>query len=147
MSRISFLDFRYGLFKEYRQRSALTCFPAECEMKRIFDKFDANRFIDFKEFMDFQHKRDGLRTMDIHNVSYVFVYGRYNAPCGRKYGRLLRRSEERCSHKDCTEMVRGVDANGDGFIDINEFITIVNEMKIGLEASRTTMMTNNMMPT
>ncbi|KAJ4964900.1 hypothetical protein NE237_016749 [Protea cynaroides] len=177
MSRVSFLDFRYGLSKRLlpktsksgsfncRQSSGLSCtFELNVdEMKRVFDKFDANKdgkisqeeyrsllkamrkrsadhevakifqvadldedgFIDFKEFMDVQRKGGGIRTMDIRNAFQMFDLDGDGRISAEEVHEMLGRLGERCSHKDCLRMVRGVDANGDGFIDMDEFITMM----------------------
>ncbi|XP_042511109.1 calmodulin-like protein 30 [Macadamia integrifolia] len=184
MSRISFLDFQYGLSKRLlpkanrlgsvnsRQYSGLSrgFQPNVNEMKRVFDKFDSNEdgkisfeeycsllkalgkphvdrevekifqvadldgdgFIDFKEFMDVQQKGGGIRTMDIRNAFHMFDLDGNGKISVEEVQEMLRRLGESCSHKDCMEMVRGVDTNGDGFIDMDEFIN---------------MMTNSLTPT
>ncbi|XP_043711498.1 calmodulin-like protein 30 [Telopea speciosissima] len=177
MSRISFLDFQYGLSKRSqpnlnhlgsfncRQYSGLSSSfdPNDDEMKRVFDKFDANKdgkislqeycsffkalgrpkvdrevekifevadldrdgFIDFEEFMDVQWKGGGIRTMDIRNAFRMFDFDGKGKIGAEEVQKMLGKLGESCSHKDCMKMVRGVDANGDGFIDMDEFITMM----------------------
>ncbi|XP_043713685.1 calmodulin-like protein 30 [Telopea speciosissima] len=176
MSRISFLDFQYGLSKRlqprasrlgslnyYRQYSGLSrgFQPNVEEIKRVFNKFDTNKdgkisweeycsvlkalgkpgvverevekifqvadldgdgFIDFKEFMEVQHKGGGIRTMDIRNAFHMFDLDGNGKISAVELQEMLGRLGEHCSHKDCMEMVRAVDTNGDGFIDMDEFI-------------------------
>ncbi|CAN4112198.1 unnamed protein product [Withania somnifera] len=167
MSKPSVLDFHYNLskrtflreptrmFTRERQnsRSLPVCQPSLNDLKKVFDRFDANKdgeispeeykgdtqshreekppqkifnvahadgdgFIGFKEFVEVQKKEGGINTMDLQSAFHAFDKD------GQVY-ELRKGLGQRCSLQDCRKMVKEVDANGDGVIDLNEFVTMM----------------------
>ena len=101
--------------------------PLTVEVKKIFEvaDLDGDGFIDFKEFVEVQKKEGGLKTADLQNVFRTFEMDGDGKITVEGVFELLQKLRERCSMKDCRRMVRAVDANGDGVIDMDEFMTMM----------------------
>lgn len=168
----TFLNFHYGLSRKslpkpspQRQNSSSPRLfqPNIEEMRRVFDKFDANKdgkiskdeytlalrtiggknakskvakafqlvdtdgdgFIDFEEFMEVHKMDGGVKTGDIQSAFRVFDLDGDGKISAQELLEVLRRLGERSSLEACRKMVRGVDTNGDGMIDMDEFMSLM----------------------
>ncbi|KAL5714177.1 hypothetical protein ACHQM5_016172 [Ranunculus cassubicifolius] len=182
MSKLSLLSFRYNLSRQVpskpirwgsneRQWSGLSpaYLPNKEEMRRVFDKFDANKdgkiskeeyrsvlrslgkpnlevevnqafqvadtdgdgFIDFKEFMDVHEKGGGIKAIDIKNAFRSFDLDGNGRISAEELLEVFKRLGERSSLGACKKMVRAVDADGDGLIDMDEFMKMMTQtMKV-----------------
>ncbi|PON69103.1 Parvalbumin [Parasponia andersonii] len=102
------------------------------EVTKIFQivDLDGDGFINFKEFMEAHKKGGGIRTMDIQSAFRTFDANDDGKISPEDVLDVLRRLGERCSLDDCRRMVRAVDTDGDGVVDMDEFMTMMtNNMK------------------
>ncbi|KAL1561046.1 calmodulin-like protein 30 isoform X2 [Salvia divinorum] len=102
------------------------------EVQKIFEvaDLDGDGFIDFNEFVEMHKKDGGVKTVDLHRAFQAFDKDNDGKITVEEVHELLRRLGERCSLQDCQKMVRAVDANGDGVIDSDEFITMMTRTMI-----------------
>lgn len=101
--------------------------PVTVEVKKIFEvaDLDGDGFIDFKEFVEVQKKGGGLKAVDLQSAFRTFDKDGDGKITVEEVFELLQKLGERCSMKDCRRMVGAVDANGDGVIDMDEFMTMM----------------------
>ncbi|XAR57800.1 hypothetical protein NMG60_11026066 [Bertholletia excelsa] len=184
MSKISFLNFKYGGLisrksspKQPQSRPSFNgrmqssgnllpesvFLPNEAEMKKVFDKFDTNKdgkispeeykkivralgkqdaesevakafeamdtdgdgFVDFGEFMAVQKSGGGVRTKEVQEAFRAFDLDGNGRISAEELREVLTKLGERCSLDACRKMVRGVDKDGDGLIDMDEFTTMM----------------------
>ncbi|XP_059647786.1 calmodulin-like protein 30 [Cornus florida] len=97
------------------------------EVDKIFEVADLDRdgFIDFKEFLVVQNKGGGVKKMDVQSAFRTFDSDGDGKISAEEVHELLRRLGEKCTLSDCRKMVSAVDANGDGVIDMDEFMTMM----------------------
>ncbi|KAK7362643.1 hypothetical protein VNO77_04761 [Canavalia gladiata] len=99
------------------------------EVPHIFKvvDLDGDGFINFKEFMEAQNKGGGIRTMDIQIAFRTFDKNGDGKISAEEIKEMLWRLGERCSIDDCRRMVRAVDTDGDGMVDMDEFMTMMTQ--------------------
>ncbi|TXG64313.1 hypothetical protein EZV62_011307 [Acer yangbiense] len=103
------------------------------EVAKIFQvvDLDGDGFIDFKEFMEV-YKKGGVRTRDIQSAFRMFDKNSDGKISAEEILEILQRLGERCNLQDCRKMVRAVDTDGDGMVDIDEFMAMMtHSMKLG----------------
>ncbi|KAI4295645.1 hypothetical protein L6164_035667 [Bauhinia variegata] len=93
---------------------------------RVVD-LDGDGFINFKEFMEAQKKGGGIRTIDIQSAFRTFDKNDDGKISAEEVQEMLRRLGERCSLDDCRRMVRAVDTDGDGMVDMDEFMVMMTQ--------------------
>ncbi|KAL4577406.1 hypothetical protein LXL04_013515 [Taraxacum kok-saghyz] len=86
---------------------------------------DGDGFIDFDEFMEAQKSEGGVKTADIKSAFKVFDLDGNGKITAEELLQVLRKLGERCSLEACRKMVKGADADGDGMIDVNEFMGLM----------------------
>lgn len=99
----------------------------EREIQKIFEvaDLDGDGFIDFKEFMEVQMKGGGVKALDVQSAFREFDLDGDGKISVEEVYELMKRLGERCSLQDCRKMVRAVDSNEDGVIDMDEFMTMM----------------------
>ncbi|GJS98028.1 calmodulin-like protein 1 [Tanacetum coccineum] len=86
---------------------------------------DGDGFVDFDEFMQAQKSEGGVKTGDIKSAFKVFDLDGNGKITAEELVQVLRQLGERCSLESCRKMVKGVDADGDGMIDVDEFMGLM----------------------
>ncbi|KAK9060358.1 hypothetical protein SSX86_021062 [Deinandra increscens subsp. villosa] len=101
----------------------------ERDIQKIFEvaDLDGDGFIDFKEFMEVQRKGGGVKAVDVQSAFRMFDLDGDGKITVEEVYELLKRLGERCSMQDCQKMVRVVDSNKDGVIDMDEFMTMMTQ--------------------
>ncbi|XP_071717184.1 calmodulin-like protein 30 [Rutidosis leptorrhynchoides] len=101
----------------------------ERDVQKIFEvaDLDGDGFIDFKEFMEVQRKGGGIKAGDVQSAFRTFDLDGDGKISVEEVYDLMKRLGERCSLQDCRKMVRAVDSNQDGVIDMDEFMTMMTQ--------------------
>ncbi|KAA8531704.1 hypothetical protein F0562_006579 [Nyssa sinensis] len=100
---------------------------AETEVPEAFEATDSDGdgFIDFKEFMEVLNMGGGINTTDIQSAFRVFDLDGNGKISAEELMEVLGRLGERCSLESCRKMLRRVDTDGDGVIDMDEFMNMM----------------------
>ncbi|KAG5382385.1 hypothetical protein IGI04_033855 [Brassica rapa subsp. trilocularis] len=88
---------------------------------------DGDGFIDFKEFIDAHKRSGGIRSLDIRNAFWTFDLNGDGKISAEEVMSVLRKLGERCNLEDCKRMVRAVDADGDGLVNMEEFMRMMTQ--------------------
>ncbi|KAK9112791.1 hypothetical protein Scep_020310 [Stephania cephalantha] len=99
----------------------------DLEVRKAFEAADLNNdgFIDFNEFMDLHQK--GINAFEIRRAFWSFDLNRDGKISADELCQVLQQLGERCSVEGCKKMVRAVDTDGDGFVDMNEFMRMMTQ--------------------
>lgn len=97
------------------------------EVADAFQAADTNGdgFINIEEFMRVQNLEGGVNSTDIKSAFKAFDLDGDGKISAEELLQVQRMLGEKCSLESCKKMVRGVDANGDGLIDMDEFVTMM----------------------
>ncbi|XP_027347644.1 calmodulin-like protein 1 [Abrus precatorius] len=90
---------------------------------------DGDGFIDFKEFMEMFNLEEKVKETEIKSAFQVFDLNGDGKISAEELSQVLKRLGESCSLGACERMVKGVDGNGDGFIDLHEFMRMMTSAK------------------
>lgn len=90
---------------------------------------DANGdgFVDLQEFINWNIKSLAMTGLlpgheELRSAFHMFDLDRNGVISVDELHSMLRRlGDERCTIEECRRMIRGVDRNGDGFVDFEEF--------------------------
>lgn len=103
------------------------------EMAKAFKVADSDGdgFIDFEEFTKVHRAEGGVKTSDIQGAFRVYDLDGNGKISAEELLEVMRRIGERSSLEACRKMIRGVDADGDGLINMDEFtIMMTRTMKL-----------------
>ncbi|XP_074555668.1 calmodulin-like protein 30 [Curcuma longa] len=100
---------------------------AEKEAERMLWAADLNKdgVVDFGEFMEVNRKGGGVRSSEIKSAFWMFDRdgdGRISAADIQK---MMERLGESCNLDECERMVKHVDKNQDGVVDMDEFMEMM----------------------
>ncbi|KAL6522582.1 hypothetical protein OROMI_031540 [Orobanche minor] len=97
------------------------------EVKKIFEvaDLDGDGFINFHEFVEVQKMGGEVKRDDLLRAFQAFDKNNDDKITADEVCELLMKLGESCSLQDCEEMVRAVDNNGDGVIDMDEFTAMM----------------------
>ncbi|XP_057965486.1 calmodulin-like protein 30 [Malania oleifera] len=97
------------------------------EVGKIFEVADLNGdgFVDFKEFVEVHRKGGGVQVVDIQTAFQTFDLNNDGRISAEEVLEVLRKLGESCSLEDCRRMVRAVDTDGNGMIEMDEFTNMM----------------------
>ncbi|CAN6466675.1 unnamed protein product [Victoria cruziana] len=99
-------------------------------MMKVADT-DDDGFIDFNEFMAVIGMGGGVQEVDMQSAFHLFDVDGDGKISGEEVYKVLRRLGESCSLEECKRMVKRVDKDGDGKVDIQEFMAMMtSNMKV-----------------
>lgn len=119
--RIEFSDLRQLLHK-------MNVRDADREAKQMMQAADFNNdgFLDFDEFM--KVTKD-VSMRDLKDAFGMFDDDRDGRISAEEIKRMMEKLGESCTLEDCARMVKQVDKNGDGLVDMEEFIAMMTGTK------------------
>ncbi|XVF85441.1 hypothetical protein PTKIN_Ptkin17bG0118500 [Pterospermum kingtungense] len=99
--------------------------PSEEELQKMIKEFDADGdgFISFKEFVELNTKGvDSDEALEnLKNAFSVYDIDGNGSISAEELYEVLKSLGEECSIAECRKMISGVDNDGDGMIDFEEF--------------------------
>lgn len=99
---------------------------AEHAAKHMLGAADLNRdgAVDFGEFMEVNRK-NGVRSSEIKSAFWTFDQDGDGRISAEDLQKMMERLGESCSLEECKRMVRHVDKNQDGVVDMDEFMEMM----------------------
>lgn len=85
--------------------------------------YKQNGYIDFEEFMEV-HK-SGVQRGDIRRAFFVFDKDRDGRINAEEVMEVLRKLGDQCSLEECRKMVKEIDRDHDGFVDMDDFMLMM----------------------
>lgn len=98
---------------------------AACEAKRMIEvaDLDGDGFIDFCEFLEV-HKK-GIRICEIKCAFWMFDQDGDGQISAEELKSMLEKLGENHTLEQCRRMIKHVDRNGDGFVDMGDFLAMM----------------------
>ncbi|WOL08784.1 hypothetical protein Cni_G17537 [Canna indica] len=112
-------------FKVMLQRFEL-CHGSD-KAKEMWLAADVNKdgVVDFDDFMQVNRKGGGVSLGEIKNAFWMFDNDRDGRITAKEVKNMMDKLGERCSLEDCRLMVKNADRNGDGVVDMDEFVAMM----------------------
>jgi calcium-binding protein CML len=100
------------------------------EARRMICVADRNKdgFMGLDEFMEV-HK-SGVQLGDIRRAFFVFDKDKDGKISAEEVMAVLHKLGDSCSLEDCRKMVKEVDRNDDGFVDMDEFMALLTRPRL-----------------
>ncbi|KAK8966420.1 Calmodulin-like protein 1 [Platanthera guangdongensis] len=98
---------------------------AAAEARSMIQVADLNKngFIEFEEFMAVHQK--GVTRSEIKMAFWMFDENKDGRIDAEEVMCMLRKLGETCSLEDCRRMVNKIDTNGDGLVDMDDFVIMM----------------------
>ena len=98
---------------------------AAAEARRMMCVADHNKdgYMDLEEFMEVH--RNGVQLGDIRRAFFVFDMNEDGRISAEEVMTVLRKLGQSCSLDDCRKMVREIDRDGDGFVNMDDFMIMM----------------------
>ncbi|KAK1631374.1 hypothetical protein QYE76_005689 [Lolium multiflorum] len=95
------------------------------EARQMICAADTNKdgYMDLEEFMEVH--RNGVQLGDIRRAFFVFDRDRDGRITAEEVMDVLLKLGERCSIDECRKMVKEIDRNHDGFVDMDDFMAMM----------------------
>ncbi|KAJ0111390.1 hypothetical protein Patl1_00283 [Pistacia atlantica] len=88
--------------------------------------YNGDGFIDLDEFMDAVHSTDSKEDY-LMDAFLIFDTDKNGLISARELRRVLNNlGSDNCSLQDCRRMIQGVDKDGDGFVNFEEFRSMMS---------------------
>lgn len=84
---------------------------------------DKDGYMDLEEFMEVH--ANGVQLGDIRRAFFVFDIDGNGRVGAEEVKAVLDKLGQSCSLEDCRKMVREIDRNGDGFVDMDDFMVMM----------------------
>ncbi|XP_062102042.1 calcium-binding protein CML24-like [Humulus lupulus] len=127
-----------GRISRQEYKSALRVLDREMTDSEIAKAFqaldsDGDGSIDFKEFVEMfnmgsssSSSGDRTKAADIESAFRVFDIDGDGRISAEELSQVLKNLGEGCSMRACRNMIKGADVDGDGFINMDEFVTMMS---------------------
>ncbi|XP_052168208.1 calmodulin-like protein 30 [Oryza glaberrima] len=112
-----------GLLEKFGKADA----AAEARRMICVADFKKNGYMDFEEFMEV-HK-SGVPLGDMRRAFFVFDQDGDGRISAEEVMQVLHKLGDSCSLEDCREMVKKIDRNRDGFVDMDDFMAMMTRSR------------------
>lgn len=104
------------------------------EISGMMDQIDADRdgFISLEEFAGFCAAGGDNVDGELREAFELYDINKNGLISSSELGEILTRIGERCSEEDCVKMIESVDEDGDGFVNFEEFKTMMSRSSSSL---------------
>ncbi|XP_068659613.1 probable calcium-binding protein CML18 [Aristolochia californica] len=100
------------------------------ELQRMMAEMDSdgNGSIDFKEFEEFHRgsTQPGSAYNDLRDAFEMYDLDKNGLISAKELHKVLHKLGESCSVEDCAKMICSVDSDGDGNVNFDEFLKMMN---------------------
>ncbi|XP_068662289.1 probable calcium-binding protein CML18 [Aristolochia californica] len=109
---------------------ALGSFSSPDELQRMLAEIDSDGdgYIDFKEFVKFHQisTEAGSADNELRDAFQMYDLDKNGLISAEELHKVLHKLGESCSVQDCAKMISSVDSDGDGNVNFDEFLKMMN---------------------